>query len=75
MTTQATPAGVRLVGRRLRFGEFVVFILDPADAAEVRVRAQWKPPAWRYRCDRCGTSDRPRCPHSLAASQLVHSTK
>lgn len=73
MNPQPLPAGVRLVGRRLRFHRYVVFIRDTA-GAEVRGRVVWKPPGWLYRCDACGTTDHPRCTHALAASQLTRPT-
>ena len=64
------PAGLRLVGRRLRLAEFVVLVADPA-AGEVRVRVTRKPFGWRYRCDEHGAQDAPRCVHTLAAAQLT----
>lgn len=71
MNPQPTPAGVRLVGTRLRLRRFVAFVRDADDAEEVRVRVQWKPTAALFRCDACGTSDRPRCTHALAAAHLL----
>ena len=69
------PAGLRLVGKRLRLSRFVVFVRETPDAGEVRVRVHWRPPRWLYICDEHGPQDRPRCPHSLAAAQLTRPTR
>lgn len=76
MTSHPTPAGVRLVGQRLRPHRFVVFVRDTDGADEIRVRVLRKPAGWTlYRCDACGDADRPHCPHSLAAHRLFNPTK